>query len=198
MATRFPLIEGRSGGVAAGKAASAEIGLEILKGGGNAVDAGVAMVLSLGVTDGANACFGGEMPALIYLAKEKRVVVIAGQGPAPRAYGKKPMDWKAAVPGQFDACLLAVQQYGNLRAADVIEPTIRLTPRYRRDHRNTPGSKLCPQPRAVNPGDRAAIIIAHDTHSSVRDRANGTLALTGDDLTGRGGRRHGIDALRAQ
>ncbi len=126
MATRFPLIEGSQGGVAAGKAASAEIGLEILKGGGNAVDAGVAMVLSLGVTDGGNACFGGEMPALIYLAKEKRVVVIAGQGPAPRAYEKKPTDWKAAVPGQFDACLLAVQQYGNLRAADVIEPTIRL------------------------------------------------------------------------
>lgn len=127
--TKFPLVEGKNGAVGAGTAASAEIGLEMLKRGGNAVDAGVAMVLSLSITHAQAACFGGEMPALVYLAKEKRVVVIAGQGPAPKAYGKKLTDWKAAVPGQFDACLLAIQQYGNMRAADVIEPTIRLAER---------------------------------------------------------------------
>ncbi len=126
MATKFPLVEGKNGAVGTANAVSAEIGLEILQRGGNAVDAGVAVVLSLAVTDSKNACFGGEMPALIYLAKEKRVVVIAGQGPAPKAFGKKPTSWKAAIPGQFDACLLALQQYGTMRAADVIEPTIRL------------------------------------------------------------------------
>jgi len=126
MPTRFPLVEGKNGAVATANAVSAEIGLETLKRGGNAVDAGVAIVLSLSVTDGENACFGGEMPALVYLASEKRVVVIAGQGPAPKAFGTKPTNWKAAVPGQFDACLLALQQYGTMSAADVIEPTIRL------------------------------------------------------------------------
>lgn len=132
MATKFPLIEGKNGAVGTGTEASAKVGLEILKRGGNAVDAGVAMVISLSVTHGKYACFGGEMPALVYLAKEKRVVVIAGQGPAPRAYGKRPTPppaGKAAVPGQFDACLLALQQYGKMRAADVIEPTIHLAER---------------------------------------------------------------------
>jgi len=126
MTTKLPLVEGRNGAVGAAKGACAEIGLEVLKRGGNAVDAGTAMVLSLSVADAQNACFGGEMPALIYLAKEKRVVVVAGQGPAPKAYGKRLTEWKAAVPGQFDACLLALQQYGSIRAADAIEPTIRL------------------------------------------------------------------------
>lgn len=129
MPTKFPLVQGRNGAVGTANAVSAEVGLGILKRGGNAIDAGVAMVLSLSITDAANACFGGEMPALIYLAKEKRTVLIAGQGPAPKAYGKKPTAWRAAVPGQFDACLLALQQYGTVRAADVIEPTIRLAER---------------------------------------------------------------------
>ncbi len=82
MATRFPTVEGKSGAVATANAVSAEVGMEILKAGGNAVDAGVAIVLSLSITDAKNACFGGEMPALVYTADEKRVVVIAGQGPA--------------------------------------------------------------------------------------------------------------------
>ena len=124
--TQFPLIEGRNGAVGTANATSAEVGLEILKQGGNAVDAGVAMVFSLGVTDPERVSFGGEMPALIYPAKKKKVVVVAGQGPAPKAYGIEPTDWTAAVPGQFDACLVALDSYGTLRAADVLEPTIRL------------------------------------------------------------------------
>lgn len=124
--TKFPLVEGRNGAVGTANAASAEVGLEILKQGGNAVDAGVAMVFSLAVTDPERVSFGGEMPALIYSAKKKKVVVIAGQGPAPKAYDIEPTDWTAAVPGQFDACLLSLAEYGTLGAADVLEPTIRL------------------------------------------------------------------------
>jgi gamma-glutamyltranspeptidase/glutathione hydrolase len=124
--TQFPLIEGRNGAVGTANATSAQVGLEILKQGGNAVDAGVAMVFSLAVTDPERVSFGGEMPALVYCAKEKNVVVVAGQGPAPKAYGIEPTDWTAAVPGQFDACLVALDSHGTLRAADVLEPTIRL------------------------------------------------------------------------
>jgi len=167
MATEFSVIEGKNGAVGTANAISAEVGLEILKGGGNAVDAGVAIVLSLTITDARRACFGGEMPALIYLAKEKRVVVIAGQGPAPKAYGKKPTDWKAAMPGQFDACLLAIQQYGKLRAADVIEPTIRLaeregSPEWQKDLARTLREIAAAEKRAGAESEERAIQAARD------------------------------------
>jgi len=167
MATKFPLVEGKNGAVGTGTAPSADVGLDILKRGGNAVDAGVAMVLSLSITHSAPACFGGEMPALIYLAKEKRVVVIAGQGPAPKAYGKRPTDWKAAVPGQFDACLLALQQYGTMRAADVIEPTIRLAeregaPDWQRDLARTLREIVAAEKRAGTLSEERGIQAARD------------------------------------
>src|SRR5207248_2360597 len=74
---------GKNGAVVAGGGGAVQAGLEILKGGGNATDAAAATILALNVTDATSACFGGEVPILIYDARTGAVEVLAGQGAAP-------------------------------------------------------------------------------------------------------------------
>ncbi len=69
--------KGTGGVVVAGRAGSAEAGLEILKQGGNAADAAAATILALSVTDQAEFCFGSEVPILIYHAPRGVVEVIS-------------------------------------------------------------------------------------------------------------------------
>src|SRR4051794_3412844 len=75
---------GTKGAVVAGGAEAVEAGMTVLRRGGNAADAAVATLLALTVTDAQSACFGGEVPIMIYDAKTGAVDVIAGQGAAPR------------------------------------------------------------------------------------------------------------------
>ncbi len=127
---------GTHGAVAAGGAGSVDAGMEILKDGGNAADAAVATILALTVTDAKSACFGGEVPILIYDARRKVVEVIAGQGVAPRlatlehfAPGKTiPIRGiePAAVPALLDACVVTLERHGTMTFARVIAPTLRL------------------------------------------------------------------------
>ena len=126
--------EGKQGAVAAGGKEAAAAGLAILKAGGNAIDAAVATMLVESVIDSGNFCFGGEAPIMIYDAKRGVVEVLAGQGGAPRLatleyFQKKggiPADGieSAAVPGAFDAMLVALDRYGTKTFADVAEPML--------------------------------------------------------------------------
>ena len=54
----------------------------MLQRGGNAVDAGVATILTASVIEFSHFSFGGEVPILIKL-KGQKVVVIEGMGQAP-------------------------------------------------------------------------------------------------------------------
>src|SRR5947207_6215271 len=83
--TMRPEILGRHGVVAAGRHYSVEAGVRILQQGGNAVDAGVASVFAASVAEISHFGFGGEAPTMIYDAKNHEVIVISGQGPAPKA-----------------------------------------------------------------------------------------------------------------
>ncbi len=123
---------GRRGAVAAGTRAASDAGLETLRAGGNAVDAAVACLLTLSVTDSNNFCFGGEVPILIYDAHRKVVEVIAGQGTAPRLATLEYFQSKggipssglepAAVPAALDACLTALDRSGTMTFAQVARP----------------------------------------------------------------------------
>src|SRR6516165_10727472 len=75
---------GKRGAVAAGGQGAVDAGMSILKDGGNAIDAGVATILALSVTDSGSFCFGGEVPIVVYDAKRDVVEVLCGQGTAPR------------------------------------------------------------------------------------------------------------------
>ena len=124
----------------AGGADAVAAGIEILKGGGNAVDAAVATILALTVTDANLVCFGGEVPIMIYDAKTGAIEVVAGQGAAPAlatreffaarggipAKGLEP----AAVPALLDACLTALDRRGTRTFAQAAAPMLRLLDRH--------------------------------------------------------------------
>ncbi len=130
---------GTLGAVSAGGAEAVAAGLEILKRGGNAADAGAATILALSVTDSGGFCIGGEVPIIVYDAQRGVVEVLSGMGAAPRLATREYFSRlggipakgieSAAVPAAFDACITLLDRYGTLRLADVAGPALRLLDR---------------------------------------------------------------------
>ena len=129
-----PLIRGLRGVVGGGKYLAAQAGQRILMQGGNAIDAGVATVFAEAMTELDVFGFGGEVPVLVYIAKEKKVYAISGGGFAPKSvtlerYKKEggiPPDGilSATVPAVFDTLVLALDRFGTKSLADVLAPSI--------------------------------------------------------------------------
>ena len=134
--TMRPEILGTHGIVAAGRHYSVAAGVRILQQGGNAVDAGVAAVLAASVCEISHFGFGGEAPTMIYDAKTKEIIVINGQGPAPKAAtpalfaakglvpGNGPLG--ATIPAMLDAMALALEARGTMHLEQVMQPAIEL------------------------------------------------------------------------
>ena len=134
--TMRPEILGTHGIVAAGRHYSVSAGVRILQQGGNAVDAGVASVLAASVCEISHFGFGGEAPTMIYDAKTKEIIVINGQGPAPKAAtpamfaarglvpGNGPLG--ATIPAMLDAMALALEAKGTMHLDQVMQPAIEL------------------------------------------------------------------------
>src|SRR5206468_6357230 len=86
-----PTIMPRRGVVTAGHYLAAQIGLEVLARGGNAIDAGVSAAFALTLVKPQECGIGGECPILIYqpgraaTPERPKPYVISGQGAAPRA-----------------------------------------------------------------------------------------------------------------
>ena len=136
--TTRPVIAGRRGVVAAGHYLATEAGMHILRSGGNAIDAGVAMGFCLSVLEPHLNGIAGESPILIYHAETKRVVAVNGQGVAPRAAS---IDWfsqqgyslipgdgliAATVPSQADNWITALAQFGTMSLETVLSPALDL------------------------------------------------------------------------
>lgn len=73
----------RNGIVATSQPLAAQAGLEILKRGGNAIDAAVATAAVLTVTEPMMVGPAGDMFAVIYVAKEQKLYAINASGKAP-------------------------------------------------------------------------------------------------------------------
>ena len=124
------------GVIAAGRTFVADAGAQLLTSGGNAVDAGVASIFASAVVEISHFGLGGEAPIIIYSARDKRVVVINGQGPAPKAATPTLFAGKTAIPGNgplgatipaaVDAAALALEKYGTKSLSDVMAPAIAL------------------------------------------------------------------------
>lgn len=122
--------------VVAGHYLAAEAGQAMLEAGGNAIDAGVAAGIALGVLHSDQVQFSGVAPILIYSAEHDEVVAIAGLGPWPRAAqldmfvrehnGAIPLGLlRTVVPAAPDAWITALKLYGSMSFADVAAPAIR-------------------------------------------------------------------------
>src|SRR4051812_37097370 len=79
-----PAAHGENGIVASVNPKATEAGINVLKNGGNAIDAAVAVALTLGVVDGDNSGIGGGCFMLIRLANGK-IVALDGREMAPAA-----------------------------------------------------------------------------------------------------------------
>jgi gamma-glutamyltranspeptidase/glutathione hydrolase len=75
---------GRRGAVVANHPLASEAGIAILRQGGNAVDAYIAVASAIGVLEPHMSGVGGEGFALVYSAAEGRATVVNGSGRAPR------------------------------------------------------------------------------------------------------------------
>ena len=81
---RSPLVCSH-GAIATSQPLASEIGLRVLKDGGNAADACVAAVAALNCTEPCMCGIGGDAFCLFYDAKTKRVTALNGSGAAPAA-----------------------------------------------------------------------------------------------------------------
>ena len=73
----------RNGIVATSQPLAAQAGLDVLKKGGNAIDAAVATAATLSVVEPMNVGPAGDMFAIIYIAKENKLYAINASGMAP-------------------------------------------------------------------------------------------------------------------
>ncbi|HKE37567.1 MAG TPA: gamma-glutamyltransferase, partial [Candidatus Baltobacteraceae bacterium] len=80
--SRSPVMA-RNGIVTTSQPLAAQAGLQTLVQGGNAIDAAIAADAVLNVTEPMNAGMGGDLFAIVYVAKERRVVVLDASGTAP-------------------------------------------------------------------------------------------------------------------
>src|SRR6202522_3616014 len=71
------------GMVVASQPLAAQTGLQILQHGGNAIDAAVATAAMLNVTEPMMVGMGGDLFAIVYIAKEHKVYVLNASGMAP-------------------------------------------------------------------------------------------------------------------
>jgi gamma-glutamyltranspeptidase/glutathione hydrolase len=127
---------GNSGIVAAGPKASVEAGLEILGKGGNAVDAAVATIFNLAISDYGSFCIGGEVPFMFYNIKTGKIRVFNGMGGAPgdeeaikKFYLNGIPEERAgiqvsAVPSALSTLLTALELNGTMSLEEVIKPTL--------------------------------------------------------------------------
>lgn len=120
--------------VASAAPEASEAGVEILKKGGNAIDAAVAAAFALGVVEPHASGLGGEGMMVLYLADRNETVAIDYRSTAPKAASPElwpkqfpASGWQAvAVPGTVAGLALALERYGTMSLAEVLQPAIRL------------------------------------------------------------------------
>ena len=145
-----PIARSKQGVVASQHRVAAEVGAATLAAGGNAIDAAVATGFALAAIEPWNSGLGGIGFMLVYHAKERRVDVVDFGPISPRSLDTRDyplaggfttdlFTWPAvkedrnvhgprsiALPGVVDGLGLALERFGSMPFADVLEPAIRL------------------------------------------------------------------------
>jgi gamma-glutamyltranspeptidase/glutathione hydrolase len=141
-ASKYNTASGEDGMVSCPVKEAAEAGEEVLKDGGNAIDAVIAMQLALTVTEGMNTSIASGGYILYYDNKAKETKVLNGHSKAPAAttpdifYNEKreliPFDERSispksvGVPGMMKVLELAHETYGSTALERLIDPAIEL------------------------------------------------------------------------
>jgi gamma-glutamyltranspeptidase/glutathione hydrolase len=139
-ATRSEVL-GRHGMVCTSVPAATQVGLDILKRGGSAVDAAIAANATLGLMEPVSNGIGGDLFAVVYSAKENKLYGINGSGRSPLGLSYEQMRAELdklhrktippfgmlpiSVPGTVDAWSELHKKFGKLKFADDLTPAIR-------------------------------------------------------------------------
>lgn len=154
--------------------------IDVLRGGGNALDAAIAAVALLGVIEPQSTGIGGDCFCLYAPAGQRRVIALNGSGRAPAAAS---IDWfeqhgitapedtsphGVTIPGAVGAWEALLQAHGTKGLDELLQPAIRaaedgfaVTPRVATDWaaqadklRRTGASTFLPNGTTPSPGDR--------------------------------------------
>jgi gamma-glutamyltranspeptidase/glutathione hydrolase len=134
-ATRSEVIA-RNGMAATSHPLATQVALDILKKGGNAIDAAIAANAVLGVVEPTGAGIGGDIFALIWSGEKDKLYGLNGSGRSPRSlkldyfkengyefipsYGPLPV----SVPGCVDGWFEMNEMFGRLPMKDILQPAI--------------------------------------------------------------------------
>lgn len=126
----------KQGMVATSHPLAAQTGLEVLKSGGNAIDAAIAVNAMLGVVEPLSCGIGGDLFAMVWDHKTRRLYGLNASGRSPYnltrevfaakdlktipAYG--PLSW--SVPGCVDGWDELLQKFGSRPLSQLLQPAI--------------------------------------------------------------------------
>src|SRR5438876_7519662 len=136
-ATRSEVLA-RHGMICTSVPAATQVGLDILKRGGSAVDAAIAANATLGLMEPVSNGIGGDLFAIVYRAKENKLYGINGSGRSPLGLSYEQMKVELdklhrktipprgmlpiSVPGTVDAWNELHKKFGKLKLSDDLAP----------------------------------------------------------------------------
>lgn len=124
------------GMVASSHPLATQIGLQILKDGGNAIDAAIATNAALGLMEPTGNGIGGDLYAIVWDAESQQLYGLNASGRSPKSltrewfiengytsippYGPLPV----SVPGTVDGWFELHDRFGSVPMTDILQPTI--------------------------------------------------------------------------
>ncbi|MDQ6996252.1 MAG: gamma-glutamyltransferase [Mariprofundus sp.] len=123
------------GMIVSAQSEASQAGIKMLQAGGNAFDAAAATALALGVLEPGSSGIGGGGFFLLYIAKEKRYVMIDARETSPKLAGlgevyqtQSSIDGPqaAGVPGLIAGIDHLISRYGKLKRRQITQPSIGL------------------------------------------------------------------------
>jgi gamma-glutamyltranspeptidase/glutathione hydrolase len=137
---------GRNGIVTSSQPLAVQAGLDILKKGGNAIDAAVATAAVLSLVEPMNVGLAGDLFAIIYVAKENKLYVLNSSGKAPSGqtlarmnalgYSWNPKNWgpgsgmpaagilTSTVPGTVWGWDEVLHRFGTMTFKETLQPAV--------------------------------------------------------------------------
>ncbi len=131
-----PDVIAANGMVATSQPLATQVGLQVLKDGGNAIDAAIAANAAIGLMEPTGNGIGGDLFAIVWDAESERLYGYNGSGRSPQsltlewfvdngyeeipAYGPLPV----SVPGTVDGWFALHERFGDMPMDDILQPAI--------------------------------------------------------------------------
>jgi gamma-glutamyltranspeptidase/glutathione hydrolase len=134
-ATRSEVL-GQNGMVATSHPLATQIGLDVLKKGGNAIDAAIAANAALGLMEPTGCGIGGDLFAIVWDGKTKKLYGLNASGRSPQAltldyFEKNKMEkipshgpLPVSVPGAVDGWFELHKKFGSMKMTEILAPAI--------------------------------------------------------------------------